>query len=215
MPDRRPVRRSVALAIGAIAIAAPTLTSCGFHYATDRPYTPAAGFNDRSGSVAISGAVVVATRPGEGTLVASLSNQEPTQEIALQGVNPDANENVTVAQFPQIPIMARGVADLAEDRIGVTGDYTAGDVLSLSFVFSDGTTKTMDVAVVTNCDEFKGYDTAFADAPATPSASPSKAGAGQTPEETPSAEPTDSSTAEPFDCAFPTVPPLDSGEGEG
>ncbi|GAA4109950.1 hypothetical protein GCM10022215_04790 [Nocardioides fonticola] len=199
MPHRRPLRRSAALAVAALAIV-PTLSSCGFHYATDRVYTPAAGINDRSGEVDILGAVVVSSRPGEGTLVASLSNGSATEAISLQGVNPSAEEDVTVAQFSPIAVGARKNADLAEDAIAVTGNYGAGDVLTLSFVFSDGETVTTDVAVVTACDEFAGYDTAFADA--SPSAEPTGKGEdkGTGEEASPSAEP----TGEPYDCSFPT-----------
>ena len=202
MPHRRPLRRSAALAVAALAIV-PTLSSCGFHYATDRVYTPAAGINDRSGEVDILGAVVVSTRPGEGTLVASLSNGSSTKTIALQGVNPSAEEQVSVTQFPQIAVKPLKSVDLADSGIGITGTYGAGDVLTLSFVFSDGETVTTDVAVVTNCDEFAGYDTAFADA--SPTAEPSGKGGDDA---SPSAEP----TGEPYDCSFPTGSELPGGE---
>lgn len=200
MPHRRPLRRSAALAVGALAIV-PTLSSCGFTYATDRVYTPAAGINDRSGTVDILGAVVVASRPGEGTLVASLSNNSSTQTIALQGVNPAADEQLKVAQFPEISLKPLKNADLAQDAIGVTGEYGAGDVLTLSFVFSDGETTTMEVAVVTNCDEFAGYDTAFADAP-TADASAGEGKGGEATDEP--SEPAAEASGEPYDCTFPT-----------
>lgn len=204
MPHRRPLRRSAALAVGALAIV-PTLSSCGFHYATDRVYTPAAGINDRSGTVAILGAVVVASRPGEGTLVASLSNSSRDETISLQGVNPAAGETLQVAPVGDVSMKPQQSADLADDAIAVTGDYTAGDVVTLSFVFSDGETITTEVAVVTNCDEFKGYDTAFADSTAAPSPSAEPTGKGKgdqgaTAEASPSAE----ATGEPYDCSFPT-----------
>lgn len=222
MSHARPLRRRAALALSALAFV-PTLSACGFGYATDRVYTPAAGFNSRDSSVAVLGAVVVTSRPGEGTLVARIANRFGDKTIGLQGVNPAAGENVTVGQFPQINLKPLASEDLSTDAIPVTGDYGAGDVLSLSFVFSDGETTTMDVAVVTNCDEFAGYDTAFADASSTPS--PSTSGADETDAPTanglgasaspsseasgvaaPSSSPSSTSTAQPYDCAFPAVP---------
>lgn len=217
MSHARPLRRRAALALGALAFV-PTLSACGFGYATDRPYTPAAGFNSRSSSVAILGAVVVTTRPGEGTLVARVANRFGDQSIALQGVNPaSSSEDVTVGQFKPIDLKPLASENLADDAIPVTGDYGAGDVLSMSFVFSNGETTTMDVAVVTNCDEFAGYDTAFADASATPSPSVSGAdetdaptanglGASASPSTEASGAPSSTSTAQPYDCAFPAVP---------
>lgn len=206
MPHRRPVRRSAAFAVAALAIATPLLSSCGFNYATDRVYTPAAGLNDRDGEVDILSAVIVASRPGEGTLVASISNGSPEDRISLQGVEPTGSVKAEVASFPAIPLAPLRNADLAEDRIGVTGDFGAGQVLNMTFTFSNGQSTTMGVTVVTNCDEFAGFDTAFADAPAssTPSASPT---------EVPSAEPSESATeGKAYDCSFPGPSPMPHSE---
>ena len=51
------IRRKLALATSAVALALP-LTSCGFDYATDRPYTPAAGANERDARVDVLGAAI-------------------------------------------------------------------------------------------------------------------------------------------------------------
>lgn len=207
MPHRRPVRRSAALAVAALAIATPMLSSCGFNYATDRVYTPAAGLNDRDGEVDILSAVIVSSRPGEGTLVASISNGSPEKRISLQGVEPAGSTKVEVASFPAIPLAPLRNADLAEDRIGVTGEYGAGQVLKMTFTFSNGQSTTMGVTVVTNCDEFQGYDTAFADK-ASPAASPSA-----TPTEVPSAEPSDTDAqGEAYSCDQPSPSPMPHSE---
>ena len=68
------LRRSLALATGALVLAVPALTSCGFDYATDRIYTQAAGVNDRDATVDVLGAVVVSAEEGSGIFVASFSN---------------------------------------------------------------------------------------------------------------------------------------------
>ena len=72
------LRRSARLlaAAGALLLAAPVLSSCGFNYATDRPYTPAAGTNDQDGDVDVLGAVVVSAEDGSGTLIATFSNND-------------------------------------------------------------------------------------------------------------------------------------------
>ncbi|MBZ5734998.1 hypothetical protein K8Z61_10860 [Nocardioides sp. TRM66260-LWL] len=220
-PHRRPVRRTAVLAVAALAFAAPTLSSCGFRYATDRVYTPAAGLNDRSGEVDILGAVVVASRAGEGTLVASLSNGSATDAISLQSVTPASDAKVQVATFPAIDVAPRRDVDLATKRIAVTGDFGAGDVLTLTFAFSNGQSVTTGVTTVTNCDEFAGFDTAFADAPkgGATTGSPSSSA-----EATPSASPSASAAAEgePYSCDFATPNQMpgasigsDGGEPEG
>ena len=48
--DRRLSRRKLATAIGALVLAVPGLSACGFNYATDREYTPGNGTNDLTAS---------------------------------------------------------------------------------------------------------------------------------------------------------------------
>lgn len=219
-PHRRPVRRTAVLAVAALAFAAPTLSSCGFRYATDRVYTPAAGLNDRSGEVDILGAVVVASRAGEGTLVASLSNGSATDAISLQSVTPASDAEVQVATFPAVDVAPRRDVDLATKRIAVTGDFGAGDVLTLTFAFSNGQSVTTGVTTVTNCDEFAGFDTAFADAPKTATGASESPSAGLTAIASPSASA--AAEGEPYSCDFATPNQMpgasigsDGGEPEG
>ena len=53
-----------------------------------------------------------------------------------------------------------GFENLSQEGNGVavTGDFTAGDYLSLRLGFSNGDTVAVKVPVVTNCDEFEGFD---------------------------------------------------------
>ena len=60
--DRRLSRRKLAIAIGALVLAVPGLSACGFNYATDREYTPGNGTNDQHGVVDVLNAVIVAER---------------------------------------------------------------------------------------------------------------------------------------------------------
>src|SRR3954452_17924372 len=96
------LRRSARLltAAGALLLAAPVLTSCGFDYATDRPYTPGAGTNDQSQKVDVLAAVVVSAEDGSGTLITSFSNNttDATATVtAIAGSGDDSD--LTVSSF--------------------------------------------------------------------------------------------------------------------
>ena len=75
--DRRLSRRKLATAIGALVLAVPALSACGFNYATDREYTPGNGPTTSDGVVDVLNAVIVADEDGSGTFIASLSNNDP------------------------------------------------------------------------------------------------------------------------------------------
>ena len=176
------LRRQLAIAVGAVALAAP-LSSCGFDYATDRPYTPGAATNDRSGQVDILGATVVSSEPGRGTLVVGFSNNSDSDENAVTGVTAEGFE---IEGFETVELPPQGYEQLGEQGVEVTGDYVAGNVLDLTFEFEDGEPITMEVPVVTACDEFEGWDTAAESGSAVPSSAAS-------------ATPTGEATGEPSD----------------
>ena len=64
--DRRLSRRSprlrLALSIGALVLAVPGVSACGFNYATDRENTIANGTNNQDGVVDVLNAVIVSER---------------------------------------------------------------------------------------------------------------------------------------------------------
>lgn len=149
------------LAAGALVLAAPALTSCGFDYATDRVYTPGAGTNDRSTEIDILGAVVVSAEDGAGTLVASFvsnSNDEDGTITGITGAGDD--EALTVEGFSTITVPANGVVNLAaaETPITVSGDFDSGAFLTLQFTFGDGSTVEQEVPTVPDCFEYAGLD---------------------------------------------------------
>ncbi|WP_182524654.1 hypothetical protein [Nocardioides dongkuii] len=149
-----PLRRKIALAVCAATITAPLLTSCGFDdYATDQPYTAASGPNSYEGTVDVLSTVIVAARPGSGTLAGGLANTapEPSTFTALSG------DGLTVDLEP-VEIPAEGYVALAEEDIHVTGDFEAGDVLEMTAEIGRDRVD-LEVVVVTNCDEFEGFDT--------------------------------------------------------
>ncbi|MEQ7847186.1 hypothetical protein [Nocardioides kribbensis] len=160
--------RRLTLAVGALALVAPTLTSCGFNLGTDRPYTPAAGTNFVNGSFKVLGATVVSAAPGAGTLVVGLNNDDPLEPITLTAVDArtspdDASElPIEVASFDPVEIAPLGFVNLVDvdPAIGVTGDFIAGDVLPMTFTLDSGETVDLGVPVVAACDEYEGFDVA-------------------------------------------------------
>jgi hypothetical protein len=158
MQSRRPLR----LVAGALVLALPLLTSCGFGKATDKVYTPGAGTNDRDGDVDVLAAVVVAAQPDSGTFIASLANNSSTDDAELSEVA-GAGEwvDLTIIEIdPPIEIGPRGFVNLVnEPGISVTGDFEAGDFMELTIGFASGDTVTMNVPVVYACDDYEGLDT--------------------------------------------------------
>lgn len=149
------LRRKIAFAVCATALTVPVLSSCGFNYATDKPYTPAAGTNNTSGTVNVLGVAVVAGQSDSGTFIAGLANNDPTQAITLTGF---VSERLTFDVEP-IEVPAGGFVNLADADIHVTGTFAAGDVVDLTLEFDNGDEVALEVPVVTNCNEFEGVDT--------------------------------------------------------
>jgi hypothetical protein len=146
--------RSLATAAAVVALAAP-LTSCGFDYATERTYTPAGGANNREGVVDVLSAVVVSGAEGSGTVVATLSNNDGVEEQSLTGIS-GSDDTIQPAEFEAVTVPAAGLVNLAEPPadIVLTGDFTAGDFVPLTFDFGNGERISLNVPVV--ADDF-GY----------------------------------------------------------
>ena len=156
------IRRKLALATSAVALALP-LTSCGFDYATDRPYTPAAGANERDARVDVLGAAIVASADGAGTFIAGLANNSASEAVTWETLDSDDGQLSADVDAREIPPL--GFENLSQEGNGVavTGDFAAGDYLALRLGFDNGTTVAIKVPVVTNCDEFEGFDHATQD----------------------------------------------------
>lgn len=150
----------VLAAAGALALAT-VLSSCGFDYATDRVYTPAAGVNDREADVDVLGAVVISGQPGSGTFIASFANnrQDASATVrSLAGAGEDAD--VHVDSFQPIKIDAGQLVNLATDGgIVLTGDQVeSGGFVTLEIGFGDGETVQLDVPILPPCHEYEGLD---------------------------------------------------------
>ena len=111
------LRRSARLlaAAGALLLAAPVLSSCGFDYATDRVYTPGAGTNDQDAEVDVLGAVVVSAEDGSGTLITSFSNNDADEPATVDlDRRRRRRRRLTVGDFDPIEIPAGGLVNLAD-----------------------------------------------------------------------------------------------------
>ncbi len=155
-------RRSTATALVAVLLpVAAALTSCGFDYPTDRVNTIAAGVNNREGEVDVLGARVLAFSDGQGRLIGSLvyNDNDATEPAVLQAVEGAGVEVAGITEIEVVPAKHLNLAgdDVAEIR--VTGDFTAGDVLSLTYTFSTSESTTVsvtldDVPVVKPCGQY-------------------------------------------------------------
>lgn len=157
------LRRSLALATGALVLAAPALTSCGFDYATDRYYTPANGANDRSGAVDVLSAVVVSTEAGAGTFIATLSNNDQDEPGEFTELLGGEGSGLTVEEFEPIEIGPGDLVNLAapeegEPGIPLTGEFAPGGYLLLTLGFANGESVTLNVPVVPNDGYWEGLD---------------------------------------------------------
>ena len=174
-------RRNIALALTGLVLAAPALTACGFDYATDRLYTPAAGVNNTDATVDVLGAVIVSGQDDSGTFIASLSNNDPTEEATFESLAGASGNTIQAESFAPITIPGGGLVNRATDGgVPVTGTFTAGDFVPVTVSFGNGERATMKIPVVTNDGHYEGLDT-----------SASSGGTVETPTESPSASPTE------------------------
>mgnify|MGYP000952002721 CR=1 FL=1 len=150
----------VLAAAGALALAT-ALSSCGFDYATDRVYTPAAGVNDRDAMVDVLGAVIVSAQDGSGTFIASFANNDPEKAATVTSIEGSGDDSdVKASDFEPIEVPAGGLVNLATDGgVVLTGDQVAsGAFIELTIGLSTGEDVDVDVPVVPPCHEYEGLD---------------------------------------------------------
>ncbi len=161
-------RRSLALTTAAVALATAGLSSCGFNYATDRVYTPAAGVNSSGGVVKVLAAVIVSAEPGSGTFVASLTNGSETTAVSMTGLAATEGTDITVAEFEPVVVPERGLVNLASPPadLTLTGEFEAGDWVTIAASFDNGQRVELEVPVVSNSGPYEGLDGETAPEPA-------------------------------------------------
>lgn len=163
-------RRSATIAAGALLLAAPVLSSCGFDYQTDKVNTISAGVNNRAGAVDVLGGVVIAGQPDAGVFVASLANNDNDDADALVSLGGgDAGQLATISEIDPITVPPGGAVSLIkEGGIAVQGSFGAGDFVTVTLGFDSGQTTTLDVAVVRPCYQYA--DKVDQPAPSSPAA---------------------------------------------
>ena len=153
------IRRKLALVLGSVALAVSALSACGFDAATDRPYTPGVGVNDQEGRIDVLSAVVVSTTAGQGRFVASLSNQDQTEAGMFDSLSPAGGSTVEAAEFEPIEVPPGELVNLVDKTaIDLTGEFEAGDFVSLTIGFASGESATMDIPVVDNAGYYADLD---------------------------------------------------------
>lgn len=187
-----PLRRTLVLAAGLVVLAAPALSSCGFHYATDEPNVIADGGYNSDGNMRVLGSRIVATTDNKGTFIATItlnptadavtSPKEQAQQHALTGL--ETAPGVTAGQSGSIDavtgvnktVNGSGISNLASPEVGgipVTGSFQAGNIIPVILTFADGEKLTVQTPVVRNCGYYEN-----AGQTGSPSPSPTEAGTG-------------------------------------
>src|SRR3954452_4762312 len=141
------------LAAVALVLLVPALGACGFKEQTDQVYQPGVGVNNRDGAVDVLGAVVVSSLNGEGTLVASLVNENDGKDDSLVNVT---GEGVEASVTAPVKVPAGGLVNLADTgAVSVTGDTVApGKFARLKLPFDSGQTTEINAPVVPYSGEF-------------------------------------------------------------
>ncbi|WP_203338783.1 hypothetical protein [Nocardioides limicola] len=152
--------RSRAATLAAALLLSPTLGACGFDYATDQIYTQSVGVNDKSGTVRILNAMIVSAGEGSGTFLSTLSSLDTENDDTFTGLG----GQVTAEPFEALPVprSTGGMTNLALAEngagIAVTGDFKAGQFVTVELRFGSGQITEVQVPVVVARGDFEGLD---------------------------------------------------------
>jgi hypothetical protein len=134
-------RRLVRSTAVAMLLAVPTLSSCAttnFDAQTDQYYTPADGENAREGTVDVLHALIISEEPGQGRLIAGLSNPGTSGRApvgAESGDSQDSQEYQTEAEGDDALTGVRGIDDSEGVQFSIVEGETeipAGSMLQLA-----------------------------------------------------------------------------------
>ena len=152
-------RRHTALVLSTLVLAVPALASCGFDYATDRDYTPAAGVHNRDATVDVLNAVIVSAQPGSGTLITTLSNNDQNARSSFDFLAGSGGTTVQVADFKPYVLEPGSFINLADTGgVVISGEFSAGDVVPLTVGFANGERVALQIPVVDDSGYFDGLD---------------------------------------------------------
>lgn len=148
-----PHRRATAPVVVLLLLLVGALSACGYDAPTNRINAIAAGASDRSARVDALGIRVLSASAGEGRIIGALANNT-AEEAALTQVG---GEVVTTQQFEPVSIPGGESVNLADENvtaIQVTGDFVAGEVVSMDLTFDTSETLTLNVPVVKYCGQY-------------------------------------------------------------
>ena len=194
-----------------------TLSACGGadDFPTNRINQIAAGANNRDGDVKLLGIRVLSTAVGEGRIIGSLDNELTDKSANLTSIT-NTDGSAFTAGFQPLEIGADSAVSLtAQGGLPVSGDFKAGDVLSLEFSFDDGEKAELEVPVVKNCYQYTAVPTPSPTAATAPSSSES-AGSSESasPSTSESATASDTSAGDLYTCSDQESAPTSGSEGE-
>lgn len=146
--------RSVRCIAGALLTAA-VLGGCGFDEATNQINEIVPGTIERDHEVDVINTLLVASNARSGTLYGYLANNNDRKTIRLVSITGDG---LAVTAFEPVPVPADGATRLGPAGIRVSGEFTAGDFITITMAFSNGEEAELDIPVMANCYEFEGLD---------------------------------------------------------
>jgi hypothetical protein len=195
-------RSKLLLAVGALLLATPALSSCGFNLATDRINTVQHGGTNRDASVDLLAVVIVSAADGSGTLSGRIVNSS-AKATELSAVSALDDASVTAGEIESVEVPSGSALAMADigDGVRVEGDFKAGDIVDLTFEFANGEQVEVEVPVVRECGFYVGLDSAPAAGDGGPSESANGSANGSDSHsedagDEPSTEPTDEAAEE-------------------
>lgn len=168
--------RAAAVAAGSALLAAAALAGCstGFEAETVQVYNAPAGIDLRSSDVDVLGALVVADRRGNGTLVAGMiPSQDTADELTgIEVSDADGNSFAATIAGGTLPLPTDDLVQTAEGAtVTITGEgLTPGRWLEVVFTFERGGPISGQLPVVPRSG-------AYAEVPMAPPEVPTGAGA--------------------------------------
>jgi hypothetical protein len=178
---RRRTSRTRALAAATAASATVALTGCAANFSapTNEPYQPAAGISVRSGEVYAIDTLVVTDGSGNGTVVASLINQQADDDTLQSYTATDSSGNeITTAPLSQPIDLPAYPSPHQAVQVGTAGDLrlsgdnvTGGTFVDLTFTFGNAAPVKVEAPVVVG-----GADSLYANIPVGPASTGGFAG---------------------------------------
>ncbi|HET9420459.1 MAG TPA: hypothetical protein VFO49_04930 [Nocardioides sp.] len=152
----------LALAACGLLLAVPALSSCGFDYPTERVNTIGAGVTVRDADVDVTGALIVSGQSDSGTLIGGLSNNVDA-DVALIEIAGGEKGAIAPEEFEPVEIAPNGHVNLAalaeaDEGLTVSGDFEAGDFVTITFTFDNDQSVTTEIPVMKACYQFEGLD---------------------------------------------------------